>query len=478
MPRLVVVALIAAMTAAVAGAHPPTAAVARPLVRVDCPFAAPGASAARTECWRLRVPERRAPRAGRTLELLVVRFRSRAARPQPDPVLWLAGGPGGSAVALTTRPLLYPVTVEPLLARRDVIVLEQRGNRYSRPALTCRETERDVSCLKRLSAEGNDLRAYTSVASAHDIEALRRALRIERWNVLGESYGTRVAQTLIREHPAHLRSVVLDSVISIPDDTVADSSAEATGAFERLFVACSADAGCAAAYPDLEATLRGAFERLEQQPLRLRGKVYGVDYDVRLDGSQLLTWTYDGLFETSLIPMLPRAIAAAREGRLDPVWRAVAENFEVAIPQLLARGVHRAVYCNEEVPFTSPERVAAVDAANPGLAWLFSGGWLVDLCRALPAAHPDSVENRPVRSAVPTLLLTGQLDPVTPPAEGRRASRTLSRRFFFEFPGLGHWVNPAHPCPRRIMLAFLDDPTRRPDARCLREMGPPAWKLG
>lgn len=428
------------------------------------------------ECGRLAVPENRARPHGKTLGLLVIRFHSRAARPASDPILWLAGGPGGSAVVLTTRPDLYVNDVAPLLAKRDVIVLEQRGNLYSRPALTCRRDERDGDCLRRLARAGNDLRAYTSAASAHDIEDLRRALHVERWNVLGESYGTRVAQTLIREHPGHLRSVVLDSVISIADDTVADSSAEAAGAFERLFAACAADARCRAAYPDLEATLRDGYEQLERRPLRLTGRVHGTDYDVRVDGAQLLRWVYDGLYETAAIRLLPRAIDAASHGRLDPVWRPIAENFEVGIPQLLARGLNRAVYCNEEVPFTTGARIAAVDEANPGVAWLFSGRWLLDVCSALPA-RPSAVENRPVSSSVPTLLLAGQLDPVTPPSEGRRAARTLSRSFFYEFPGLGHWVNPVHACPRRIMLAFLDRPTVRPDASCIPGMGPPAWEL-
>lgn len=465
-------ALALAAAAAFAGASP--AAAAPRLTPVRCPVAAP--AGARIECSRLAVPESRSRPRGKQLSLLVIRFRSRAAQPAPDPVLWLAGGPGGSAVVLTTRPDLFANDVEPLLARRDVIVLEQRGSLYSRPALTCGPREDDRDCLRRLARAGNDLRAYTSAASAHDIEDLRRALHVGPWNVLGESYGTRVAQTLIREHPAHLRSVVLDSVISIADDTVAASSAEAAGAFERLFAACAADPRCRTAYPDLEAALRAGYERLEREPLRLAGRAHGTAYDFRVDGAQLLRWVYDGLYESAAIPLLPRAIAAARQRRLDPVWRPLAENFEVGIPLLLARGLHRAVYCNEEVPFTTPSRIAAVDGANPGVSWLFSGRWWLEVCSVLPA-RPSPVENRSVSGSVPTLLLTGQLDPVTPPSEGRRAARMLSRSFFYEFPGLGHWVNPAHPCPRRIMLAFLDRPTVRPDASCIRSMRPPEWAL-
>lgn len=445
------------------------------ITTVRCPVAAPDRS--RMECLRLRVPESRAHPAGKELSLLVLRFRSTAAHPAADPVLWLAGGPGGSAVVLTTRPTLYREDVAPLLARRDVIVLEQRGAPYSRPPLTCRTRETDEACLARLGREGNDLKAYTSAAGADDIEDLRVALHVSRWNVLGESYGTRVAQTLMRRHPGHLRSVVLDSVVSISDDTVADSSAEAAAAFERLFTACAADPGCNTAYGDLETKLRVAFDALERQPLQTRGRAFGTSYAFDLDGPQLLRWVYTAMYETALIPLLPRAITAASQGRSDPVWQTIASNLEIGIAKLLARGLHRAVYCNEEVPFTSPSRIAATDAANPGVAPFFSGRRLLDLCETLPPRRPNPVENRAVASSVPTLLLTGQLDPVTPPSEGRRVARSLSRSFFYEFPGLGHWVNPVHACPRTIMLAFLDRPLERPDSSCIAEMGPPDWKL-
>lgn len=468
------VAAMIALTLALAGGAQGAAQRSVPAVTVvRCPIAAPDGS--RMECLRLRVPENRVHPTGKELSLLVLRFRSTAAHPAADPVLWLAGGPGGSAVALTTRPTLHRADVAPLLARRDVIVLEQRGTLYSRPALTCPARESDEACLARLTREGNDLRAYTSAASADDIEALRQVLHISRWNVLGESYGTRVAQTLIRRHPGHLRSVVLDSVVSIADDTVADSSAEAAGAFERLFSACAADPGCNTAYGGLEATLRRAYDTLERRPLQVRGRAFGASYAFELDGPQLVRWVYTGMYETALIPLLPRAITAASQGQSDPVWHAIASNLEVGISLLLARGVHRAVNCNEEVPFTNLSRIAATDAANPGVAPFFSGRRLFELCKTLPARHPNPVENRAVASSVPTLLLTGQLDPVTPPSEGGRVARHLSHSFFYEFPGLGHWVNPVHACPRRIMLAFLDRPTQRPDASCVADMRPPAW---
>ena len=475
-PAALRLAAVIALTLALAsGADGAAQRSAPTITAVRCPVAAPDRT--RMECLRLRVPENRAHPSGRELSLPVLRFRSTAAHPATDPVLWLAGGPGGSAVVLTTRPTLYRGDVAPLLARRDVIVLEQRGTLYARPALTCRTRESDATCLARLAREGNDLRAYTSAASADDIEDLRQALHVDRWNVLGESYGTRVAQTLIRRHPAHLRSVVLDSVVSIADDTVADSSAEAAGAFERLFSACADDPGCNTAYGDLEAKLRAAYDALERRPLQVRGRAFGTSYAFELDGPQLLRWVYTAMYETALIPLLPRAIAAASDGRPDPVWRVIAANLEVGISKLLARGVHRAVNCNEEVPFTSLSRIEATDAANPGVAPFFSGRWLFDLCKTLPARHPNPVENRAVASRVPTLLLTGQLDPVTPPSEGRRVARSLSRSFFYEFPGLGHWVNPAHACPRKIMLAFLDRPAQRPDASCITEMRPPVWDL-
>jgi pimeloyl-ACP methyl ester carboxylesterase len=181
-------------------------------------------------CGMLTVREDRSQPNGATIQLAVAIIPTRSPTPAPDPVVYLAGGPGSAA--LSGAPRLARAWA-PFLANRDLIVFDQRGTGFSRPALRCPESERSSDaelgrvlsadesvraevaalqrCHARLVREGVHLGAYTSAASAHDLEDLRVALGYGRWNLLGISYGTRLALTAMRDTPQSIRSVILDS---------------------------------------------------------------------------------------------------------------------------------------------------------------------------------------------------------------------------------------------------------------------------
>ena len=185
---------------------------------------------AKASCGYLLVLESHSRPTGRTIRLLVAKYPARSSEKRADPVVYLAGGPGDIA----------PLEVNGLIAAdfirdRDILVVSQRGTMFSEPALTCapidnvnREllslrfyseaTERahlaaTEACHRELAATGADLSAYNSTESAADFADLRKALGIAVSNVYGTSYGSYLAQTLIRDHPEAIRSVVLDSVL-------------------------------------------------------------------------------------------------------------------------------------------------------------------------------------------------------------------------------------------------------------------------
>ena len=138
-----------------------------------------------------------------------------------------------------------------LVRDRNLVVLDPRGTGWSKPGLTCRENEDAADCLSHWRASGVDLTRYQSAATADDVEALRRALGIERWNLYGLSYGTRLAQTLLRRHPQHVRSAILDSLAAPQEDEIAGASPGAAHAIQRLIDACATDAVCDRRYPDV-----------------------------------------------------------------------------------------------------------------------------------------------------------------------------------------------------------------------------------
>ncbi|MBO9322039.1 MAG: alpha/beta fold hydrolase, partial [Roseiflexus sp.] len=260
-------------TAAPVSTAAPAPSPARSAARYEtapCEFPVPAGVS--VECGWLTVPENRAkPDNGREVRLHVAIFRSTRPNPPPDPIVYLEGGPGVDA--LERLPLVFDIWFRPFLANRDFILYDQRGTGYSTPSLACPELtklsfdmlpmdiragessrlwkEAALKCHARLVAEGIDLKQYNTLTNAADLEDLRLALGYEQWNLLGSSYGTRLALTAMREYPQGIRSVVLDSTRPLQINE-SQTPADAERAFQTLFRGCAADPTCNAAYPDLE----------------------------------------------------------------------------------------------------------------------------------------------------------------------------------------------------------------------------------
>lgn len=235
-------------------------------------------------CGFLTVPENRSTPDGRTIRLAVARSKAASATPQPDPIVFLSGGPGSSA--LTQASTMAGLGIN---ADRDVIFVEQRGNLKSEPNLVCPEIDEfsatavtkdladpatreqskvaTTACRERIAGTGVDLASYNSAENASDIAELRVAMGIAEWNLYGVSYGTDLSLTILRDHPAGIRSVVLDSVAPPNVNFFTEFWPAAAAGYRAMFDACAAQPACAAAYPNLADEFATTVNRLTTTPI-------------------------------------------------------------------------------------------------------------------------------------------------------------------------------------------------------------------
>jgi pimeloyl-ACP methyl ester carboxylesterase len=385
-------------------------------------------------CGYVLVPEDRSlPLSGEnTIQIAVAVYHSTAKEPARDPVLYQVGGPGGHM--LWIAPYIYDRVIAPFLDSRDLILFDPRGTGFSLPALECQEGEEPGECIRRLAAEGRNPYAYNSSSMAADLQDIRMALGYDQWNLVGESYGTHVAQIAMREQPEGLRSVVLDSVVPVAIPTLAESPA--VMAFKRLLARCQSDPDCHRNYPNLSQQLEQATSRLNQKPVKLDVTTYIEEQQAILTGERLQIMIVHAMYESENAARLPEAISDTAAGSDYSFWQDIVR-WEWTIHQLVSQGVYFSVSCGD--------------------------GKISD-CVGWPLA----IELVPVESNIPVLILSGEFDPVTPLEYGRAVSEHLPNSFVFEFPGMGHWINNSgHACEEAIISDFLADPHRRPDAGCI-----------
>lgn len=462
----------------------------------ECQFEAPRGRDVR--CGYLTVPEDHNDVGnGRTIRLHVAIFPSDSATPAPDPILYLEGGPGGDA--LETVPFIFADRFAPFLANRDFIMFDQRGTGYSEPSLACPEytelvfstlemlldpeeemalvLEALTTCRERLLAEGVNFAVYNSAQSAADVEALRLALDYPQWNLLGVSYGTRLAQTIMRDFPAGVRSVVLDSSYPIAADLNVEVPANAARAFATLFSGCAADNACATTYPDLETVFYDTVAQMNAEPITVQvgNLLTGDRYKARLRGDDLLGVVFQSLYAAEIIPVLPQLIYEVANGRTTTLG-ALLSSFLINT-EFVSVGMQYAVQCHEEHVFSEPGEAVAAAEAYPELSPLFVPSAQLDeqVCALWGAGAADARENEPISSDIPTLILAGQFDPITPPAWGEQVADMLGNAYFFVYPSLGHSVSLSDACPREMALAFFADPGKMPADTCIAGMSDPTF---
>jgi pimeloyl-ACP methyl ester carboxylesterase len=394
--------------------------------------------------------------------LAVVVIKAALDRPEPDPVVYIAGGPGSP---LTSRAGVIAAHQAGAIAiDRDLILVDQRGAGRSEPKLCPELAQRQLAlfaaglgmkaliearqksfadCRRAMDLEGLRPEWFGTQVSAADIDDVRQALGIERWNIYALSYGTAVAMTMLALHPQPLRTVVLDSVYP-PDPLPMTRPQSFDRALNLLFKVCREDGACAAAYPDLAHTYEEALVRLDAEPLPVAlPPALGVG-SINLRAAVFRLIVNRSLYSRSGMAELPAFIRAARDrdvAVLQPLVGRVAQGFVS-----MSIGVMAAVECRDRASWRiSDERDGA-----PDLASAFGQGLCVDWSALGPPVlmAPDTI--------VPTLILSGDADPITPPAFGRQAAATLGLHArLVIFAHVGHGAEEASSCGEAIVSAFV-----------------------
>ncbi|MFF3672682.1 alpha/beta fold hydrolase [Streptomyces sp. NPDC002120] len=451
-------------------------------------------------CGTLTVPENRAESTGRMIRLGVAIVPAASDTPKPDPIVWLAGGPGDDAVGEAK------MAIDGGLNRdRDVIFMSQRGTYSADPNALCPNidefnaravglaydapstgrlhVEATKACRDRLAARGLDLAAYNDIESAADYEDLRNALGIGQWNLYGISYGTHLALVYMRLHPDGLRSVGLDGILppSRAGSTATWSSARQ--GFDGLFKACAEQPACNKRYPNLSATFERLVRELEAKPVTTTVTLPGSDKPVKvvLDGGALVNWMTSA---THVAPQVPAALDELAHGKPQRIARQWAGG--KLSPQAMGRVAHGLVYgvfCSEWTPYESrdaalkggqetfPSFPRSVQAQAPQLAFLHPDCAAWDVPPAPPSIRDAT------RGDIPTLALSGGFDSQTGADNGPYVARTLPNAKVVTVPFEPHVVFATSKCAQEIAVSFFDDPAA-PKTACLNTLEAPEFEIG
>ena len=407
-------------------------------------------------CATSEVPEDHAAPEGRQIALRIAVLPAIRRDHQPDPLVLLAGGPGQASTEafLSLLPVLDRVRRE-----RDLVLIDQRGTgRLS--TLSC-DVGEEVSysfdpeaaqrllrnCLEQIEASA-DPSLYTTAASVRDLDLLLERLGYDAVNLYGVSYGTRLAQLYTRHHAERVRSQVLDGVVPLDLVLGQSNGPDAQRALELLFARCDADPRCRAELPDLGPRLETFLELLERQPMTASVSHPRTGEPVQLEVSrtvvaQILRFLIYSPETAAVVPLLVDRATAGDVSRLAAQWLIVAEGLASINPAM-----SMSVSCGEDAPFFDPE------VTNPGFLHDDVTEQMVRACEIWPHQRVPDAEKTPLESAVPTLLLSGEMDPVTPPAYGEQVLATLSRGRHVVVPGMGHNVL-GRGCVRQLMIDFV-----------------------
>jgi len=438
-------------------------------------------------CGTYEVPEHRDRPGGRRIALRIVVLPARGT-PAPDPVFDLEGGPGASAVA-AARGFLQ----SPLRRQRDLIFVDARGTGGAgRLECAFRETTGDTpaylaeflplegvrACRAELERRA-DLTRYTALDVVDDLEDVRRALGVRQVTLYGTSGGTRVALIYLLRYPSSVRAALLHGPVPLDARIPLSFAADAQAALDGVLGACEGEPACRRAFPDARARLATLLDNVERRPARVTltdsatGELRTLVI-TRPAAAQIIRYM---LYTPANARDLPRAIHLGAGGEFEPLAR-MGLVF-AGIPSGVATGFYLSNTCSEDLPWiTDAEAMAAA-------AGTFLGDYRYrqqqSACaewprRELPPGHRETVQ-----STVPTLILVGEHDPVTPPRWGRELAAQLTRAKLVVVPGGGHSFRglAGAGCVLELITAFIESAApERLETGCLTGVRRPPFTTG
>ncbi|NYZ61842.1 alpha/beta hydrolase [Luteimonas deserti] len=491
-PRFSLLALAAGIALAGCNAGAPSPAesgTARP-VRMygQIPFHActldGGNAATRVEaqCATFEVPEDPAAPDGRHIALNIAWLPADATDGgAEDPVFFLAGGPGQAATETAAH---INGALREVRRQRDILLVDQRGTGGSNP-LDCVDAEGEAlaldpltvpddaevdafvrRCLAGLSGRA-DPRFYTTANAIRDLDAVRIALGAAQLNLVGGSYGTRVAQQYAAAYPQQVRSLVLDGVA--PNDLVVGG--EFAHTFENALglqaAQCAQDTRCRSRFPtDLQAQLRQVLATLRDAPapVTYRDPTTGTEREGSITSDTVTGLAFLFSYAPQTASLLPLMLDEAGQGRYGPLM-ALSQLMNRNVGGQMTRGMQWSVICAEDAGRYREDGRAQNTVLGPDVARMFFSA-----CRTWPTGSPPANHTVALQSEVPTLLLSGELDPVTPPAYAERVASGLPNGRHLVLAGQGHGTL-ALGCMPKLLAQFIESTDARAlDAGCLDAM--------
>jgi len=416
-------------------------------------------------CGTMVVEETRGANNGRMVGLPVVIVKATDPNPKPDPVIFLHGGPGGGVVEGVPFRLRKPGA--PLVTPdRDWIFFDHRGTGKSDPSFDCGDaplsdagvTSDDgvkilSDCMAGWQAKGYDLTQYNSATVARDIHDLRTALGIKTYNLYGGSYGTRVAMAVMQHDPADLRAVVLSSTWPPEANATAPLPGLVSREVRQILGYCAKDATCNSKYPDLEKRFDVFLTNWLKVPVTQNGKTYTAD--------EMGAFLLDEIYADQGARSLPTTIDTVMKGNYGRM-----DNF-IKVQAGYTEGQFFTTLCNEEFPF---EDVNAVkDDPNDPIATAVAHDTrrFFAVCKAFNPGTPDPVENQPLKSDIPTLMLSSDIDAGCPAELSDAAVKTLSHGRNYFFPNRMH-TQQGSDCSKKMIAQFLATADPNVDATCIK----------
>ncbi len=470
------IAFIAAGLAALAAAAPVQARTLGRVAFEPCTLSPDFAAlSVEAQCAKLEVPENHAAPDGRRIALAIAWVPANDTG-EDDPVFMLAGGPGQSA--RESYPPIAPAFRE-VLKKRHVILVDQRGTGGSNP-LVCRDSEgksavaeeQDATpaaarafaerCRAALAGSA-DPRFYTTTDAVRDLDTVRAAIGAAKIDLVGISYGTRVAQQYLSRYPRHVRAAVLDGVVPNALLLGGEHAKNLEAALDLQFAQCAKTAACAKALGAPRAHLRTLQARLKTAPptVRFRDPVTAEPMTQTLTPGHLQAVVRLYAYLPAAAAMLPLVLHEAAAGRYAPL-AAQARLMQTQIGESIMHGMQLSVACSED---------AAGLRADPADAGSVLGTGFVEFVQAQCAVWPRGAMPKdfhaPLNSDAPVLLLSGEYDPVTPPRYGAQVAKGLRNGRHLVLRGQGHNVLPVG-CTPKLLARFLDTAdTKSLDASCL-----------
>ena len=434
-----------------------------------------GTQSVDAQCTTLKVPENRAAPQGRQVELAIAWVPAKNDG-EADPVFFIAGGPGQSS--LDSYPGIAPAFAE-VRKKRHVILVDQRGTGKSNK-LICKDsqgksavvdedtdslqaaTDFAARCAKTLAATA-DLRFYSTTDAIQDLDEVRGALGAPTVNLMGVSYGTRVAQQYAKRYPSRTRTVTIDGIV--PNSLVLgnEHARNLERSLDSQFKRCQMTPGCTQKLGDPRAQLNAVMARLKADPplVSYRDAITGESKQEKLTPGHVATLARMFAYAPQAAGLLPLELNEAAQGRYEPLM-ALSKLLVSTVGDQIMHGMQLSVICTEDAGELKADPADASSLLGTDLITVMSAQ-----CGAWPHGQRPADFRAPLTGNTPVLILSGEFDPVTPPRYGDEVLKTLPNGRHLVVRGQGHNVLPVG-CLPKLFASFVDSAdAKKLDAKCL-----------